>query len=89
MKRTTADKPGTVFRSRSPNRGHTSLSIDANNLVAAKRVTICGRRHRRAAHDIACPVELYSDDVSLMRQIWRRTRRHVKGSAVEPDDGSE
>ncbi len=34
-------------------------------------------------------VELVSDDVDLMRQIWRRTRKHVKGSAVEPDDSLE
>jgi hypothetical protein len=39
--------------------------------------------HRRERDSF---VELYSGDVSLMREIWRRTRRHVRGSAVEPDD---
>jgi hypothetical protein len=34
-------------------------------------------------------VELVWDDVTLMRQIWRRTRKHVKGYAVEPDDTSK
>jgi hypothetical protein len=34
-------------------------------------------------------VELYSNDVTLMRQIWRRTRRHVRGSAIEPDATAE
>jgi hypothetical protein len=29
--------------------------------------------------------ELRSDDAELMRQIWKWTRRYVRGSAVEPD----